>query len=120
METEKDITGTKTPFGKQEIREEIFSKKYNGIVNGIPFSDLPKDLQPTDIIDIQPNEAYYSENNSHEAYTELIVVRIRLETDEELQERVAEWEKRMEQRKEAEYKQFLKLKAKFESDEQKS
>ena len=49
---------------KQIIREEIFRKHFSGIRNGIEVSELPDGLLPTDIVDIEKVEAFYSENNS--------------------------------------------------------
>ena len=49
---------------KEIIKEKIFQKHYDGLITGFKFSDLPKDLLPDDIIDLEKNEGYYSENNS--------------------------------------------------------
>ena len=52
---------------KELIKEKVFSKDYDGIVTGIPFSDLPKDILPTDIIDIEKKEGYYSDKRALQA-----------------------------------------------------
>lgn len=98
-----------------KVREQIFEKHYDGIRNGIVFSDLPKDLLPTDIIDIQKDEGYFSENNSWDAFTQLTVFREREETEEELNVRRIETEKRLAESKERRREQYEKLKKEFES-----
>jgi len=99
---------------KEIIREKIFIKHYDGIMNGIKFSDLPKDLQPSDIIDIQKNEGFYTENNSCDNNTDLVVYREREETDEEFKKRKLFWGKKIEESKKARYETYLKLKKEFE------
>ncbi len=101
-------------MNKITIKEEIFSKHYDGIVSGIKVSDLPTDLLPTDIIDIVKDEGYFSENNSWDAFTMLTVYREREETDEELTIRLRENIKRLAESKERRREQYVKLKKEFE------
>ena len=72
---------------KQKVKEQIYTKDFKGNLQEVRFSDLPKDIQENDIIDIRREEAFFSENNSYDAYTELVVIREREETDEEEAER---------------------------------
>jgi len=101
---------------KEIIREKIFSKQYDGIRTSIPVSDLPKNILQTDSIDIEKVEGYYSENNSWDDHTILIVYREREETDDELANRELSYEKKKEESKKARFEQYIKLKKEFESD----
>jgi len=96
------------------IKEEIFSKHFNGDLKQIRFSDLPKDLQENDIIDIRREDGYFSENESYDAYTELVVIREREETDKEYQKRIKQETKLNEELKKRRYEHYLKLKSEFE------
>lgn len=99
---------------KKMIKEEIFSKHFNGDLKEIRFSDFPKDIQENDIIDIRREESYFSENNSYDAYTELVVIREREETDQEYQKRISDNEYHKEELKKRRYENYLKLKSEFE------
>lgn len=99
---------------KEIIREKIFSKQYDGIRTSIPVSDLPKNILPTDSIDIEKIEGYYSENNSWDDHTNIIVYRELEETDVEFAERKLRDEKLSEQSKRQKYELYLKLKKEFE------
>jgi len=101
---------------KKQIREEIFSKDYVGEYADIRFSDFPKDLQDNDIIEIIREEKYVSENNSYDAFSNLIVIREREETDEEYKERLERLEVQNEKARKLRYEYYLKLKAEFESE----
>lgn len=100
---------------KEIIREKIFSKHYDGIRTSIPVSDLPKNILPTDSIDIEKVESYYSENNSWDDHTILVVYREREETDDEFKKREMEIEKLKEQSRNQRYEHYLKLKTEFEA-----
>jgi len=99
---------------KQMIKEEIFSKYFNGDLKQIRFSDLPKDLQENDIIDIRREDGFYSENESYDAYTELVVIREREETEREYKKRIQQETKLNEELKKRRYENYLKLKSEFE------
>ena len=99
---------------KQIIKVEVYREYFDGDNYQVRFSDLPKDIQSNDIIDIQREESYYSENNSYNAYTKLIVIREREENDEEYEKRKQTLEKMKEMSKERRYEQYLKLKEEFE------
>ena len=101
---------------KEIIREKIFSKQYDGIRISIPVHDLPKDILPTDSIDIEKVERSYSENESWEDHTILVVYRERQETDDEFTKRKIEFEKLKEQSRKQRYEQYLKLKKEFEAN----
>ncbi len=100
---------------KKLIQKEIFSKHYDGDWAIIRFKDLPDNLQPDDIIEIRREEAYYSENNSYHAYTELVVIREREETDEEYQKRISDNEYHKEELRKRRYETYLNLKKEFEN-----
>lgn len=100
---------------KEIVREKIFSKRYEGIRTSILVSDLPKNILPTDSIDIEKVEGYYSENNSWDDHTNLIVYREREETDDELEKRKLFWEKKKQESKKARFEQYIKLKKEFEN-----
>lgn len=99
---------------KQKKKKEIFSKHYDGDNATVLFSHLPTDLLPDDIIDIGREGRYVSENNSYDAYTELVVYRMVEETDEEYQRRLARNEGEAKRMKEQRYKNYLSLKKEFE------
>ena len=99
---------------KKTIHDKIFSKQYMGEERNIPFGDLPTDLQPTDIISYLSDPGFYSENNSWGPFTEIIVLRPRLETDEEHKERLEKSAGYLENRRRYRYATFLRLKEEFE------
>lgn len=99
---------------RKKIRKEIFSKFFNSDSYNVRAGDLPTQLDPTDIIEIRREEAYYSENNSYDAYTELVIFSEREETDDEYATRLAELEKDKERMKRLRYKNYLRLKAEFD------
>ena len=99
---------------KKKIKEEAYSKYFDGNYYKVRFSDLPKNIQENDIVEILREDSYFSENNSYDAYTQLVIIREREETDEEYQKRISDNEKTSEQLKKMRYKSYLKLKAEFE------
>ena len=99
---------------KELVREEIFTKEYQGSQTFIPLGDLPKDLLPTDKIFIEYDEGFYSENNSWDSFTRVHVFRNREETDAEFEERKAWWDAKKEESRTSRYKDYLKLKQEFE------
>lgn len=101
---------------KKLLKQEIFSKLFDGELYDVRFSDLPKDIQDNDIIEIRREEGYHSENNSYGAYTELVVIREVEETDEEYQKRIENENRDAKIWKARRYEQYLKLKKEFESE----
>ena len=99
---------------KQKVKQEIYTKHFDGDLHQIRFSDLPKDVQENDIIDIRREDAYHSENNSYEAFTQLVIIREREETDEEYQKRIKKNEFNKEIMRKNRYETFLMLKSEFE------
>ena len=99
---------------KRLIKKEIFSKHFSGDIATIRFFELPKNIQEDDIIEIRREEAYFSENNSYDAHTELIVFREEEETDEEYSKRISNEEKHKEELRKRRYENYLKLKTEFE------
>lgn len=103
---------------KQKIKEQIFKKHFNSQYATVRASDLPKDIQENDIIEIRSEDAFFSENNSYDAYTELVVFREREETDEEYQKRLSNNKKANEELKKRRYETYLKLKKEFEEQKE--
>lgn len=99
---------------KETVREKIFVKHYEGIITGFPFSDLPKAILPDDIIDLEKVDAYYSENNSWDDHTKLVVYREREETDFEFAKRKDKWNKKQNELRNERLKLYEKLKKEFE------
>lgn len=100
---------------KQKIKiKKIYHKQFKGNDKDVRFSDLPKNIQENDIIEIRRVEAFFSENNSYDAYTELVVIREREETDEEYQKRISDNEYHKEELRKRRYENYLKLKSEFE------
>lgn len=102
---------------KNLIKEEIFRKQFDGEYADVHYYDLPVDIQINDIIHINREDEYYSENNSYDAYTELVIIREREETDDEYQKRISLVEKCKKQAKQMRYQTYLKLKTEFENNE---
>lgn len=100
---------------KQKVMEEIYTKDFEGNFHDIHFSDLPKDIQENDIIDIYREESFFSENFSYDAYTKLVIIREREETDEEYQKRISKEQYHEEELRKRRYENYLKLKSEFES-----
>jgi hypothetical protein len=99
---------------KIKVREEIYTKDFKGNYEDVRFSDLPKNIQDNDIIEIRREESFFSENNSYDAYTELMVIRERDETDEEYQKRISKDEYHKEELRKRRYETYVKLKSEFE------
>lgn len=100
---------------KQIIREEIFTKQYDGIIRGVIASDLPSDILPTDIIDLEKVDREYTENNSWDDHTILTVYREREETDDEFEKRKSRFDKIKEESKKLRLEQYQKLKIEFQN-----
>lgn len=101
---------------KKIIKEEIYSKIFKGDYHEIKISDIPKDVQDNDIINIQRCETYVSENESYDAFTQLEIYREREETDKEYEKRLSKEQKLSEELKKRRYETYLKLKKEFEND----
>lgn len=100
---------------KKLVKEEIYTKKFE-YGEEIRYSDLPKIIKEDDIIEINHEEIFYSENEMHEGFTELIIIRERQETDEEYENRLKREKQNRKLLKERRYQQYLKLKKEFEND----
>jgi len=96
--------------------KEIYKKDFKGADHVIKIKDLPSNLLPDDEIEIISEEAYFSENNSYDAYTSLIISRRVEETDEEFEERKKISEETKARSKEMRRQQYLKLKEEFEKE----
>lgn len=97
------------------VKEKIFEKHYWNWPQ-IQLSELPANLLPTDVIDIERVEDFFSENESWDAHTYLRVFRERDETPEEKAARLAEIEKSAEKNRKHRYETYLRLKQEFEND----
>jgi hypothetical protein len=102
---------------KKLIEEIIFTKNYNGDHAVVRISDIPPDVLPTDIIHIERDNGFYSENNSWDPFTELVIIREREETDAEFEERKKENEEYKKELKKRRYESYLSLKKEFENGE---
>lgn len=98
---------------KKTVYDEVFKKHYMGEEHDISVGDLPTDLLPTDIIRYESDPGYYSENNSWEPYTKILILRPRLETDDERSIRLERSRLYQEEYKQRRYKNYLKLKEEF-------
>lgn len=99
---------------KETVYDKIFHKHYIGLHPYVPFGDLPKDLQPEDLIEIHLEESFYSENDSWDDHTIVTVKRPRLETDEEHKERLEKSKEYMDELRDLRYESYLNLKEEFE------
>jgi len=98
------------------VNEMIFEKYYSGEKVSVPFGDLPKDLLNTDNIVINVEEAFYTENNSHDGSTYLRVFRVREKTEEEKAKDKEFFKQLREKSKKERYEQYLDLKKEFENE----
>lgn len=96
------------------VKEKIFDKYYIGWPT-IRMSDFPPDLLPTDIIDIDYVDAYYSENESWDQHTHFRIFREREETEAEKETRLRELQKNKERLRKQRYERYLELKKEFEN-----
>lgn len=103
-----------------KIDEKIFEKNYDGLINYFKYSDLPTDLLPDDKIVVRYDEGHYSENDSWDAQTDVIVLREREETKEEEVSRLAKIEKEIERQCKKRYESYLRLKEEFEIEKQRA
>lgn len=103
---------------KKLLKKEIFSESFKGEHYNVRFDDLPKDIQDNDIIEIRREDAYNSENNSYDAYTELVIIREVEETDEQYQKRIENENRDAKILKARRYEHYLKLKKEFENDKE--
>jgi len=99
---------------KKTVKDEIYKINYHGEEQDIPFGDLPKDLQPTDILRYISDPGHYTDNNSWDPYTEIKVLRPRLETDDEQAERIERSRLFVVEAKERRHKNYLRLKEEFD------
>ena len=99
---------------KEIIHEEIFTKRYDGEIAYFEVSELPVDILPTDKIKFYTEEGYYSENESYEGSSHLIVIRDRIETDKEFEKRQKFWLNKKEEGRKSRYETYLKLKKEFD------
>ena len=99
---------------KKLVQKEIYRQYFPGLLYEIKVSDLPKNALPTDIINIEREEAFYSENDSWDEHTNLIILREREETDEEFEKRIQEEKRFSEELKARRKETYLKLKKEFE------
>lgn len=77
------------------------------------------EFQDEDLVNVSYNEGYYSENNSYDPYYSAVVIRTRMETDEEMEKRIKDSERDAKWAKERRYESYLKLKKEFENEEKK-
>ncbi len=101
---------------KQKIKKEIFNLHRGGNCADIRFGDLPKELHENDVIEIRREDSYHSENNSFDAYTELVIIREIEETNEEYHKRITKEKSLKEELKKRRYENYLKLKSEFENE----
>ncbi len=101
-------------MSREKVREKIFERDYQDDSFDIRFGELPMDLQDDDIIDIIRDEGYYSENNSWDAFTTLVIYRERDKTPEELEKDKEFRRKRSVELKNKRYEAYLELKKEFD------
>jgi len=98
---------------KKRLKKEIYCKNFSSGY-GVRYSDLPESIEPNDIIRINDVESHYSENNSWDAFTELIIIREVEETEDEYQKRLSKEKILEEEFKKRRYDTYIKLKSEFE------
>lgn len=100
---------------RRKVRDSIFEKEYRHEEAEIPYGDLPKDLLDTDVIHYESDGGHYSENNSWDPFTRIVILRERDQTDEEHQVDIDWWAKKTEESRKARYTEYLRLKEEVET-----
>jgi len=97
------------------VYDSKYRKDFDGFDRQILFSDLPKNLQEDDIIEINRFE-----DDTFETIgcTRLDVLTKRLETDDEYQKRISESKFQQDTLKKRRYETYIKLKKEFEDEEE--
>lgn len=99
---------------KKIITVTIFAKiSYKG---PIKFGEIDVELQPDDEIIQQYEEAFYGSDHGHDPHWSMRILRDRLETDKEFEERTEEHVVLKKELKIERYKRYLKLKKEFENE----
>jgi len=106
---------------KKEITVELINEIQDGKFTWKDIKTILENnkivLEDDDVIEISYDEGHYSENNSWDAHWIFALDRNRLETDEEYNKRIEDNRKFTEERKQERYKNYLKLKQEFETNE---
>jgi hypothetical protein len=103
-------------MGKQKIKKTIFSKiDYNRPIKAKEYMHL---LEEDDWIESGQEEAYYGSDSAMESHFYIAIYRMVLETDEEYQKRKEAIEQMKKESREKEYETYLRLKKKFENEEE--
>jgi hypothetical protein len=116
MRRRTNYMSTENYFSKEKIlvRDEIAHFHAD---KPFTWADIKHiDFQDTDEISLHYEEAYYSENNSWDAHYSGSVIRSRMETEEEFEERQKDVEEQRYQLKERRRANYLKLKEEFEPE----
>jgi hypothetical protein len=101
-----------------KIRDEVFKKEYEGELLYINIDEIPAEFLQQGrgyLLAVERDPGYYSDNNSWDPYTELIIYQEREETEAEKQKRLQEWEEHKEEHRKERYETYLNLKAEFEN-----
>jgi hypothetical protein len=98
-----------------KVKEEIYRKHFDGDMCEIRRSDFPDEILSDDIINIERDEGYYSDNNSWDASTRITIHRERPKTDEEVEEFKKAIDEMKEKSRQERYNSYLKLKDEFEN-----
>lgn len=97
-----------------KVKQRIYAKD-TGCRPWFRLSELEFDIQPDDIIEIDYDpEGHYSENNSWDPYSRIIIYRERDETPEETQSRLEKEQRESKYRKTKRYEMYLNLKKEFD------
>jgi len=102
----------------RKIKEEIYNKCFSGRYE-IRVSDLPTDLEPDDIIEIEYVDSYFSENHSYDDHTYLKIYRERDETEDERTERLERIDNAKKLLEKIKHQEYLALKAIYENGDKK-
>jgi hypothetical protein len=100
---------------KKLIDVDIFHKTKDDQFTWKDLKDI--DFQDDDVIHVQWEEGYYSENNSYDAHWSATVTRKVLETDEQFAKRIKREEIDATAMRNRRYENYLKLKAEFENSD---
>lgn len=104
---------------KKKIKVEVYSKQFDEGYE-VKYSDIPKGIvKDDDVIVILHEDAFWSENNSWDAFVQLEIWREREETDEEYNKRLDVEKRDKEDSLKRRYTSYLKLKEEFELEERK-
>lgn len=100
-----------------KVEEIVFRRHYDGLMHYIDMSDIPlKFLTHEFKIDIEKTPAFYGSEHGNDDYTDLRIIKIREQTEEEKAEFKKKWKELEEKSRKERYEEYLRLKKEFDEE----